>query len=85
MCSYNDRWGNGREAQVSLSDFQEQVDAFKVSCAVHFALPDLRAGRLIQGGLRAVQSCVPDLRAMDAAALLIRRRSKSPSTSFRTS
>ena len=28
--SYNDRWGNDREAQVALSDFQEQVDAFKV-------------------------------------------------------
>ena len=28
--SYNDRWGNDREAQVSLGDFQEQVDAFKV-------------------------------------------------------
>lgn len=28
--SYNDRWGNDREAQVCLSDFQEQVDAFKV-------------------------------------------------------
>ncbi len=28
--SYNDRWGNDREAQVRLSDFQEQVDAFKV-------------------------------------------------------
>jgi len=29
--SYNDRWGNDREAQISLSDFQDQVDAFKVS------------------------------------------------------
>ena len=31
--SYNDRWGNDREAQISLSDFQDQVDAFKVRCA----------------------------------------------------
>ena len=34
--SYNDRWGNDREAQVSLSHFQEQVDTFKVSSAVLF-------------------------------------------------
>lgn len=28
--SYNDRWGNDREACVRLAAFQEQVDAFKV-------------------------------------------------------
>lgn len=28
--SYNDRWGADRAAQISLSAFQEQVDAFKV-------------------------------------------------------
>ena len=44
--SYNDRWGNDREAQVSLGDFQEQVDAFKAratreehaSAAMHMGL-----------------------------------------------
>ena len=59
--SYNDRWGNDREAQVSLSDFQEQVDAFKASCAVH--------------------SCLLGLKAVDAVALLMSRRFKSPSVS----
>ena len=39
--SYNDRWGNDREAQVSLSNFQEQVDTFKVSCAVPSCVTDL--------------------------------------------
>ena len=63
--SYNDRWGNDREAQVSLSDFQEKVDSFKVGCTVH--------------------SCVPDLRAVDAAVLLRRRSFKSPSASVRAS
>jgi tRNA pseudouridine38-40 synthase len=28
--SYNQRWGNDREARVRLGDFQEEVDAFKV-------------------------------------------------------
>lgn len=28
--SYNDRWGNDREACVRLAAFQDQVDAFKV-------------------------------------------------------
>ena len=55
--SYNDRWGNDREAQVSLSDFQEQVDAFKVSCMVHSPVPDLRAGRFIQSELRSAFGC----------------------------
>lgn len=30
--SYNDRWGNDREACVRLAAFQDQVDAFKVGC-----------------------------------------------------
>lgn len=29
--SYNDKWGNDREARVALSDFQEQADAVKVN------------------------------------------------------